>query len=583
MRRRVRERLLAERVAAGHWVGELASSALATATASFALADGGEAADRPLAERGLAWLAACQNPDGGWGDTALSHSNISTTALCWAALSAGSAPQERALARRAETWLRQHAGGLDPVAIAGAIDARYGRDRTFSAPILALCAASGRLGAGPEAWRWVMPLPFELAAVPQPCYRWLRLPVVSYALPALIAIGLARFRNLPPRNPVTRLLRAAASARALRVLEAIQPPSGGYLEAVPLTSFVAMSLSAAGQRDHPVAQRARAFLRFQQRPDGSWPIDTNLATWVTTLAVDALAGGPAGIPEEARAPLRAWLLGQQHRRRHPYTGAAPGGWAWTHLPGAVPDADDTAGAIVALRHLGSSNQDVRQAAAAGVAWLLDLQNTDGGFPTFCRGWGHLPFDRSGSDLTAHAVRAIHLWRKDLPPALAARAARTLDRGIAFLAATQRRDGAWVPLWFGNQNEPQEENPLYGTARVLSGLRQVQDPQAQALCARGRHFLAAAQNEDGGWGGAAGLPSTVEETALAVAVLAAPPSPESAAVRRGAEWLIARTDAGRSFPPAPIGLYFAKLWYFEKLYPLIFTEAAVAQIESAAGV
>jgi squalene-hopene/tetraprenyl-beta-curcumene cyclase len=27
-------------------------------------------------------------------------------------------------------------------------------------------------------------------------------------------------------------------------------------------------------------------------------------------------------------------------------------------------------------------------------------------------------------------------------------------------------------------------------------------------------------------------------------------------------------------PSPIGFYFAKLWYFERLYPLIFTVAAL---------
>jgi squalene-hopene/tetraprenyl-beta-curcumene cyclase len=29
-------------------------------------------------------------------------------------------------------------------------------------------------------------------------------------------------------------------------------------------------------------------------------------------------------------------------------------------------------------------------------------------------------------------------------------------------------------------------------------------------------------------------------------------------------------------PAPIGFYFAKLWYYERLYPLIFTVAALGR-------
>jgi squalene-hopene/tetraprenyl-beta-curcumene cyclase len=36
------------------------------------------------------------------------------------------------------------------------------------------------------------------------------------------------------------------------------------------------------------------------------------------------------------------------------------------------------------------------------------------------------------------------------------------------------------------------------------------------------------------------------------------------------------ESGRFRDPSPIGFYFAKLWYFEKLYPLIFTVAALGR-------
>ena len=113
------------------------------------------------------------------------------------------------------------------------------------------------------------------------------------------------------------------------------------------------------------------------RPDGSWPIDTNLsdlgddasrsmrwrrrATW--TVSIEAMQ-------------LRDWLLRQQYKERHPYTGADPGGWAWTHLPGGVPDADDTPGALLALRIFRNSRQSacdheisLRVAPSIGLAWL----------------------------------------------------------------------------------------------------------------------------------------------------------------------------------------------------------------------
>lgn len=565
-----RQALLGKRHPAGHWEGHLSSSALSTATAVIALraaADAGVAADRARARRlidaGQAWLARTQNADGGWGDTPQSMSNISTTALVWGAGSG------------ADGWLARAAGGLDPASLSRAIAARYGKDRTFSVPILTALAISGRLG--PDGWRHVPQLPFELAACPPQWFKWLRLPVVSYALPALIAIGQARHASRPTRNPVTRAARAMARTRTLRVLRDIQPSSGGYLEATPLTSFVVMSLVQAGAGSGDVAREGLAFLERSAREDGSWPIDTNLATWVTTLSVNALGAG--AFAPEARERMLAWLLAQQYGCEHPYTQAAPGGWAWTDLPGGVPDADDTAGALLALAAIAPDDAQAAAAAEAGARWLLDLQNRDGGIPTFCRGWGALPFDRSGADLTAHAVRAWLTWRGALP-ALAARIDAAVERACRYLAREQRADGAWAPLWFGNERAPGDVNLTYGTARVMMAMAPLAArgmPAAAAMADRGAAWLVRAQREDGGWGGAAGAPSaSIEETALAVEGLAAAASSgeRQAAIARGIAWLCAATRQGTIHYASPIGLYFASLWYSEELYPVIFTAAAV---------
>src|SRR5207237_834107 len=148
----------------------------------------------------------------------------------------------------------------------------------FSVPILTMCALAGRLGTGAAAWRHVIPLPFEFAACPHWTFAALRLPVVSYALPALIAIGQAHHYHSPSRNPLVRLVRNLTKASTLKKLESIQPSSGGFLEATPLTSFVVMSLAGSGQADNPVTARGVEFLSRSQRRDGSWPIDSNLAT-----------------------------------------------------------------------------------------------------------------------------------------------------------------------------------------------------------------------------------------------------------------------------------------------------------------
>lgn len=582
------ERLLERRTGA-HWRGELSTSALSTATAIMALALVKREARRTeysgLINGGLDWLLKHQNEDGGWGDTVLSKSNISTTALCWAAL--GIAGNGREDCRRADVaasgWLTRAAGGHGVSNLVSAIKERYGKDHTFSVPILTVLALSGKLGPADSAWARVPQLPFELAACPHDWFRWLKLPVVSYALPALIAIGQVRHHHAPSSNPAARATRNAARARTLRVLESIQPTSGGFLEATPLTSFVTLSLAASGNSRHPVVKSAVAFLERSVRPDGSWPIDTDLATWVTTLAVNAMAGGgdlPAPLPEAERKQLRSWLLGQQYREIHPYTRAAPGGWAWTDLPGGVPDADDTPGALLALWHLGLHDRESDDAAAAGVQWLLDLQNADGGVPTFCKGWGTLPFDRSGADLTAHALHAWHTWQGRLPAALSKRVERASAAAVGYLAKTQRNDGAWAPLWFGNQDAPEDENPVYGTSRVLVALEALgSSPQVAPLRERALRWLLAAQNADGGWGGDRGVSSSIEETALAVQALASVETlsqEASAALRRGVASLIEQTRGGTEFPPSPIGFYFAKLWYFEDLYPLVYAVGALSR-------
>jgi len=573
-RRKWRRALLAHCEADGHWEGALASSALSTAVAITALACMDRETHSDAIGKGAHWLAKHVNADGGWGDTTRSFSNLSTTFLCWAALrfSKVSLPSD-ALAG-AETWLKRELGNLTPERVAAAILKRYAEDRTFSVPILMMLAVCGCLGPPETAWKHVMRLPFELAALPRKFYSTVRLPVVSYALPALIAIGQVIHHHRGAGNPVTAVLRRTAKAPTLRILEQIQPKNGGFLEATPLTGFVTISLASMEQRTSPVAIKAVGFLQNSQRPDGSWPIDTHLATWVSTLAANGLLHFENAIDwEEAeQSALRRWLLAQQYRKTHPYTDAAPGGWAWTPLPGGVPDADDTSGAILALARLDDGSQEVRDAASKGLHWLAGLQNGDGGLPTFCKGWGALPFDQSCADISAHAIQAVGSWaKKDLTHPSWIQMA---ERAFNYLVKTQAPEGFWNPLWFGNQHHPHQKNPVYGTARVLFALAESKallpsGTLVERVLEQGADWLANLQNDDGAWGGAEGCPPTIEETAVATSALASLETYPDA-VHRGLCWLAQRTPEETA---APIGFYFANLWYYEKLYPLVWTVQA----------
>jgi len=694
----LKEQLLGSRNSAGVWEGRLSGSALSTAVAVFALSLVDREKHARLIDNGLEWLVSNQNEDGGWGDTGLSLSNVSTTMLVWATLTIADSAERGEEAKeirnsnieirdkselpktegskrvdeaicKAEVWLSGFAGSLLAGDLGLAVGRKYGRDRTFSVPILTMCALAGRLGEQPEAWRLIKALPFELAVFPHRFYSLLRLPVVSYALPALIAMGQVHYYHRKPRNPVVRLIRMLARNRTLKVLEKIQPENGGFLEAAPLTGFVVMSLAAAGLRDNEVTKRGVEFLINSAREDGSWPIDTNLSTWVTTLSVNALVAGDDFdklLDSGQREKILQMLLDSQYKQRHPYTHAAPGGWAWTALAGAVPDADDTAGALIALKNLAPTDERAIEAASAGIEWLLGLQNSDGGIPTFCRGWTKLPFDRSAPDLTAHALGAFAVWADSVSPALRERMDTATKRGLKYLESAQKANGVWVPLWFGNEDAEGKENPVYGTARVLLGLFRLGSKricECEVMVRRAVGWLVSVQNADGGWGGDEGIASSIEETALAVDALAeyvgaaacadkppgdrlhilqrikseirntkyeinskhefpndpndnggrCPPYGLKSEIRNPKYETNSKTEfpngpnkngarnrilqeavreavakgAGRlmeyaradSMTASPIGLYFAKLWYYEDLYPFVFAVSALQKVEN----
>ena len=550
------EYLMKSRSEDGLWRGSLSSSAISTAVSVFALQRIDADKFATHIQAGVRWLQGAMKPDGSWGDSVESPSNMTATLLTYVSLYAvGQAPQE------SRQYLNRQFGGNSEEALTKGVLRYYGRDLTFSVPILMMCALAGVV----KDWKKIPPFPFELATLPQRLFRYLNLPVVSYAIPALIAIGICQMHK---KGGLLTSIRKLFVPKAMRVLRRMQPVDGGFLEAAPLTAFVSMCLAEGSFREHEVTQRCAQFLVDTVREDGSWPIDTNLSGWLTSLASKVLPHN--GIVDvEGLANI---VKGNATTFVHPFTSAVPGGWGWSDLSGSVPDGDDTSGALVALYHLtqGKSSHEVEN----GLRWLMQLQNNDGGMPTFCKGWGKLPFDRSTPDITAHAILAMGLWLPCLEGQLKTDVQKSLDRMLAWMEDTIENDNGneasgWVPLWFGDQDATDEKAPVYGTATAIDYLMSAHHPAATKLAQSQIDFIIRTQNDDGGWGGNKDVKSKVTFTSRALAALAHFPDKYEDAKNRGWEYLYRRHKEGTLYEREPIGLYFSRLWYSEELYNVLF--------------
>jgi squalene-hopene/tetraprenyl-beta-curcumene cyclase len=100
------------------------------------------------------------------------------------------------------------------------------------------------------------------------------------------------------------------------------------------------------------------------------------------------------------------------------------------------------------------------------------------------------------------------------------------------------------------------------------------------------YLMRAQGADGSWGGEAGAVGTIEETAVTIQALVGLRevgcvTGVEGALERGQVWLLEATNEGRCFAVAPIGLYFARLWYHEALYPVVWAVGAMRALRSVA--
>jgi squalene-hopene/tetraprenyl-beta-curcumene cyclase len=318
--------------------------------------------------------------------------------------------------------------------------------------------------------------------------------------------------------------------------------------------------------------------------------------WDTALTLNALAESGLTTASPAVAAGMNWLLAREVRNKGDWSltnpRLEPAGWFFEYRNYAYPDTDDTAMVLLALaRTRALTGPTAGVAADRGVAWLVGMQNRDGGWAAFDRDIDRevltkVPFadhnamlDPSCPDITARVLEAIAAFGH-------AQGQPHVERGLRFLEATQDPRGCWPGRWGVNY--------LYGTWQVLLGLNAVGYDMDGPLVRRAVAWLVSVQQPGGGWGESCASyddPSlagrgevTASQTSWAVLALLAAGEVDLPATRAGIAYLTStqRLDGGWDEEPFT-GTGFPKVFYLKyHYYCLYFPLLALARFARLAG-
>jgi squalene-hopene/tetraprenyl-beta-curcumene cyclase len=372
-------------------------------------------------------------------------------------------------------------------------------------------------------------------------------------------LAIDRLTKLRERLPV-KLLRRPALAAAERWMLGHLENSDGLGAIYPAMMNSVFALMAMGlPAEHPLTSREIDQMARLEIAEG----DTIRLqpcfppVWDTCIAMVSLQ--EAGVTPNDPALVRAadWLLDRQLSCpgdwQNKARGTEPGGWVFEYRNDFYPDVDDTAFVLMALRNVDHPDrQRLESSIRRGVAWLLGMQNRNGGWGAFDKDndrylLTQIPFadhnamiDPATADVTARVMEC--LGQLGWPSSHSA-----IRRGFRFLCSDQTSEGAWYGRWGVNY--------VYGTSGVLRALEAV-GLAREDVCRRAVEWLHSVQNPDGGFGESIASyddpslkgkgESTPSQTAWGLIGLLAAAGPNDSAARRAAEYLLATQNGDGSW-------------------------------------
>ncbi len=367
--------------------------------------------------------------------------------------------------------------------------------------------------------------------------------------------GLKLYERVPWKPLRQRALRQAREW----MLEHLERTEGlAAIYPAMMNSIFALLALGHSPDDPLTAREIGEFSRFEIEEHDTIRVQPCVSpVWDTAIAMVALE--EAGLPPDHPSLVEAadWLLENQIVGPGDWMlktpGVLPGGWAFEFRNDFYPDVDDTAFVLMALQRVDYPDKArMESAIRRGLAWLLAMQNHDGGWGAFDHNNDrqflcHIPFadhnamiDPSTADVTARVVECLGRfgWPSNHP---------VIQRAVRFLLKDQTAEGPWFGRWGVNY--------VYGTSGVLRALETVA-LSATEYCKRAVEWLRLVQNPDGGFGESIASyydpalkgkgSSTASQTAWGLIGLLAASEPEDPAIVRAAHHLVDQQQSDGSW-------------------------------------
>ena len=353
-------------------------------------------------------------------------------------------------------------------------------------------------------------------------------------------------------------------------------------------------LAEGKDQDDPLVTREIKFLaRYEIEEDDTIRVQPCISpVWDTAIAMVSLEEAGVDPAHPALIAAERWVVSNQILGPGDWQvknqNAEPGGWAFEFRNDFYPDVDDTAFVLMALGRVDDPDSDrLRNSMRRGLAWLVSMQNADGGWGAFdhendLQFLNHIPFadhnamlDPSTADVTARTVECLGQmgWSANDP---------VIQRARAFIRHEQTPDGSWFGRWGVNY--------VYGTSGVLRALETI-GLSKQPDCQRAADWLRSVQNADGGFGESVLSyydpalkgkgKSTASQTAWGLIGLLATSGPDDPCVERAVAWLLEQQNPDGTWDEAEFtGTGFPCVFYLKyHLYRNSFPLYALARYDN----